>query len=150
MNILKKSRVIFYGGLCSALFAVLSPQTQAATCSYAVTNDWGSGLTAAITITNNGTSAINGWSVNWTYSANRITNLWNATLTGTNPYNAASLSWNAGIAVGQSVSFGFQVDKNGGSAEVPQVTGSVCGTVTATSTSSSAITSSKTLSLIHI
>ncbi len=141
---LQKSRAMFFGSCCSFLFAMASSQSQAASCSYSVTNDWGAGLTAAITITNNGTSTINGWSVNWSYTTNNITNLWNATLTGNNPYNATALSWNSSIAVGQSVSFGFQIDKKGGAAEIPQVTGSVCGTVVATTSAATSSSSSKT------
>lgn len=98
-----------------------------ANCSYVVTNDWGSGYTAAIRIKNNGTNAINSWSVNWNYSdATRITNSWNANFTGNNPYGATGLSWNSSIQPGQTVEFGFQGTKNNGAAQVPAVTGSVC------------------------
>lgn len=97
-------------------------------CSYVVTNDWGSGFTGAIRIRNNGTSAINGWNVSWSYSdSTRITNSWNATLSGSNPYAATGLSWNSVIQPGQTVEFGFQGTKSAGSAVVPSVTGSVCG-----------------------
>lgn len=100
---------------------------NSANCSYVVTNDWGSGYTAAIRIKNNGSNAINGWSVNWNYSdASRITNSWNANLTGSNPYGATGLSWNSSIQPGQTVEFGFQGTKNNGAAQVPAVTGSVC------------------------
>lgn len=98
-----------------------------ANCSYVVTNDWGSGYTAAISIKNNGANAINSWSVNWSYSdATRITNSWNANLSGNNPYGATGLSWNSSIQPGQTVEFGFQGTKNNGTAQVPAVTGSVC------------------------
>lgn len=98
-----------------------------ANCSYVVTNDWGSGYTAAIRITNNGTYVINGWNVSWNYGdASRITNSWNATLSGNNPYSASGLSWNSSIQPGQTVEFGFQGTKNNGAAPVPVVSGSVC------------------------
>lgn len=98
-----------------------------ANCSYLVNNDWGSGYTATIRIKNNGTTAINGWSVNWSYSdATRITNSWNANLTGSNPYAATGLSWNSSIQPGQSVEFGFQGTKNNGVAQVPTISGNVC------------------------
>jgi glucuronoarabinoxylan endo-1,4-beta-xylanase len=97
------------------------------TCSYVVTNDWGSGFTAAIRIKNNGSNVINGWSVNWNYSdATRISNSWNASLSGSNPYGATGLNWNSSIQPGQTVEFGFQGTKNNGTAQVPAVTGSVC------------------------
>ena len=98
-----------------------------ANCSYVVTNDWGSGYTASIRIKNNGTSAINGWSVSWNYNdASRITNSWNANLSGSNPYTATGLSWNSIIQPGQAAEFGFQGTKNNGAAPVPVVSGSVC------------------------
>ena len=98
-----------------------------ANCSYVVTNDWGSGYTASIRIKNNGTSAINGWSVSWNYNEpSRITNSWNANLTGSNPYTATGLSWNSIIQPGQTAEFGFQGTKNNGAAPVPVVSGSVC------------------------
>lgn len=98
-----------------------------ANCSYVVTNDWGSGYTAAIRIKNNGTSAINNWNVSWSYTdSTRVTNSWNATLTGSNPYSATGLSWNSSIQPGQTAEFGFQGTKNNGAAQIPVVTGSVC------------------------
>ena len=98
-----------------------------ANCSYVVTNDWGSGYTASIRIKNNGTSAINGWSVSWNYSdASRINNSWNANLSGSNPYTATGLSWNSIIQPGQTAEFGFQGTKNNGAAPTPVVSGSVC------------------------
>ncbi|HSC66458.1 MAG TPA: lytic polysaccharide monooxygenase [Cellvibrio sp.] len=92
-------------------------------CSYVVSNSWGTGFTGVIRVTNNGTSTTSGWTASWQYAgANRITSSWNATLTGTNPYSAASLGWNAAIAAGKTVEFGFQGNTNGGSVETPAVT----------------------------
>jgi glucuronoarabinoxylan endo-1,4-beta-xylanase len=104
-----------------------SISNTAANCSYVVTSDWGSGYTAAIRIKNNGTSAINNWNVNWSYTdSTRISNSWNANLSGTNPYSANGLSWNSSIQPGQTAEFGFQGTKNNGAAQIPAVTGSVC------------------------
>src|SRR5690606_23626709 len=61
-------------------------------CEYVVTNQWGDGFTGAIRITNNGSSPISGWNVSWSYSdGSRITNSWNANLSGSNPYSASNL-----------------------------------------------------------
>ncbi|WP_323816268.1 non-reducing end alpha-L-arabinofuranosidase family hydrolase [Cellvibrio sp. NN19] len=115
-----------------------------AACTYTIENEWGNGFVASVTIKNDSTVAVNNWSVNWTYANNRISGSWNANLSGTNPYTASNLSWNGNIAVGQSVSFGFQGEKNGGSAERPIINGSLCGSVVASSSSvrSSAASSS--------
>lgn len=104
-----------------------SISNASANCSYVVTSDWGSGYTAAIRIKNNGISAINGWNVSWNYAdTTRITNSWNANLSGSNPYSASGLSWNSSIQPGQTVEFGFQGAKNNGAAQIPAITGSVC------------------------
>ena len=104
-----------------------SISNTAGNCSYVVTNDWGSGYTAAIRIKNNGTSAINNWNLSWSYTdSTRITNSWNATLSGANPYSAIGLNWNSSIQPGQTVEFGFQGTKNNGAAQIPVMTGSVC------------------------
>lgn len=129
----------------AALFSVVlacSPwaSAQTATCKYVVTNSWGAGATASIEITNTGTTALSGWSVNWTYVNNRITSSWNATLTGVNPYNATNLSWNGALQPGQMASFGVQVNTNG-AVETPVITGAVCGG-SVSSVSSSVISSS--------
>ncbi|QEY15627.1 endoglucanase [Cellvibrio sp. KY-GH-1] len=124
--------------LGASLFAAQTSLAQTATCKYVVTNNWGSGATANVEITNKGTSAINGWSVNWVYVNNRLSGSWNATITGSNPYNAANLSWNGNIQPGQTVAFGVQVNANNGAIETPAVTGAVCGgAVSSVSTSKS-------------
>ena len=97
--------------------------TGGLSCTYVVSNSWGSGFTGAIRVTNSGTSSKSGWTATWQYSgSNRITSSWNATVTGSNPYTAAGLGWNNSIGAGQTVEFGFQGNTNGGSAEKPTVT----------------------------
>lgn len=97
-----------------------------ANCTYNIANDWGNGFTGSIKITNSGSSPISNWAINWQYSGNtRITNSWNATLSGNNPYQASGAGWNNSIAPGQSVEFGFQGTYTG-SPEIPVITGSGC------------------------
>jgi mannan endo-1,4-beta-mannosidase len=101
--------------------------TGKAQCSYVINSQWNNGFTAAIRIKNTSTSAINGWDVKWQYSdGSKVTNLWNATLSGSNPYNAKNLSWNSTIQPGQTVEFGFQGSKSAAAATIPAVTGAVC------------------------
>ncbi len=96
-------------------------------CTYVVTNQWHGGFTGAIRITNNGTGAINGWNVSWSYSdGSRVTSSWNASVTGSNPYNASNVGWNGTIQPGQTVEFGIQGTSTSNQASVPTVTGSVC------------------------
>jgi endoglucanase len=119
----------------------LSSIAPIANCKYVVNNSWGSGATASIEITNIRSTVINGWSVNWNYVNNRVTGSWNATVTGSNPYTATNLSWNANIQPGQTVSIGVQVNGNG-AIEAPIVYGSIC----TNSYSTSSVTTSRSSS----
>jgi lysophospholipase L1-like esterase len=79
-------------------------------------NDWGSGATVSVEITNNGSSAINGWALGWTFSGNqKITNMWNAGFTQNGAsVTAANQSYNSTIpANGGKVSFGFNLSYSG-------------------------------------
>ncbi|HEY0892879.1 MAG TPA: cellulase family glycosylhydrolase [Cellvibrio sp.] len=126
--------------LCTMAMGYSSAASAA--CSYNIDNEWNTGATGTIKITNSTTSTINGWSVNWQYATNRLTGSWNANVTPTNPYTATNLGWNATIPPGQTVSFGFQLNKNGGALERPTVNGSVCSGGSAASSVPSSVSSS--------
>ena len=134
----KRRRALCFAGVATGSL-LFTPNVFAA-CSYQVSNNWGAGFTAAIRITNDTSSTINGWQVNWRYQTNAVTNAWNAQLSGN--YSASNVGWNRSIAPGQSVEFGIQGVTNGGPVETPQVTGALCGT---SNTSSSASSSSSSL-----
>jgi hypothetical protein len=79
-------------------------------------NDWGSGATVNITIKNNTSTAVNGWTLAWTFSGNQtITNLWSGSYT----QNGTSVSvkdagYNASIpANGGTANFGFNISYSG-------------------------------------
>ncbi|MFC8850525.1 MULTISPECIES: cellulose binding domain-containing protein [unclassified Micromonospora] len=84
----------------------------------ATVNAWNTGLTEDITITNTGSSTINGWSLAFTLPAGQnITGGWNATYTPTSgQVSARNVSYNATIPPGGSVSIGFQANHTGNSA----------------------------------
>jgi endo-1,4-beta-xylanase len=69
------------------------------------------GFTGSVTITNTGSSAVNGWTLRFSFTAGqRVTEGWSATwvqAAGSAAVSAASLSWNASIAPGASVGIGF-------------------------------------------
>jgi len=126
--------------LLSLGLAVASHSASAA-CTYKISNEWNTGLTGEITVTNSGSSAVNGWSIGWQYNTNRLSGSWNANVSGSNPYTASNLSWNGNLQPGQSATFGFQVDKRGGSAEIPAFSGSICsGTQPTSSSAPSSVT----------
>ncbi|MFH9352242.1 glycoside hydrolase family 6 protein [Kitasatospora sp. NPDC017646] len=83
---------------------------------YAVGNDWGSGFTAGVTVTNTGTTPIKSWTVTWSWGGNQqITNSWNATAAQSgSTVTAASQSYNGALTPNASTSFGFQATYSGG------------------------------------
>lgn len=139
---------IYFG---AALVLATTAQAVSASCTYTVDSEWPNGFTASITIKNDTGAPVNNWSVNWQYNTNRMSSGWNANFSGSNPYTATNMAWNGNIAVGQSISFGLQGEKNGGSAERPTINGAVCGGTTtpvssSRSSSSAAVVSSSRIS----
>ncbi|MGC5333448.1 extracellular catalytic domain type 1 short-chain-length polyhydroxyalkanoate depolymerase [Micromonospora sp. DT62] len=90
------------------------PSPGACRVGYTV-NAWNAGLTASVTVTNTGTTTVNGWSLAFTLPAGQsITNGWNATYAPTSgAVTARNVSYNATIAPGTSVSVGFQATHTG-------------------------------------
>lgn len=115
-------------------------------CIYSVTNNWGSGFTAEIKVTNDTASIINNWSVSWQESGASVTSAWNAALSGSNPYIAASLNWNGTLAPKASASFGFQAN---GTAGTPKVNGALCGATTSSTPVSSSSSKSSTSTVVN-
>ena len=131
----------------SALTLAMTSSAWAA-CTYTVTNNWGSGFTAEIKVTNDTAQTVTNWSVSWQESSATVTSAWNATLTGANPYTATALSWNATLAPKASASFGLQ---GNGTAGTPKVNGSLCGTAVSSASSnksSTAVSTSKSSSSV--
>ncbi|HCS63824.1 MAG TPA: carbohydrate-binding protein [Cellvibrio sp.] len=123
-------------GLSLAL-STLSTQAFAA-CQYTVTGQWSNGFTGSVKITNDTATATNGWSLSWQYTGdNRISGSYDVSMSGTNPYTAKNAGWNGTIQPNQSVTFGFQGSKGAAAAEVPVLTGALCGNATSSAVSSS-------------
>ncbi|MEU0739905.1 cellulose binding domain-containing protein [Streptomyces sp. NPDC006134] len=87
-----------------------NPGTPAACKVSYATNVWTGGFTANVTVTNTGSSAVDGWKLAFTLpSGQRITNSWNATVTpASGAVTASGTGHNAQIAPGGSQTFGFQ------------------------------------------
>ncbi|MBO0799084.1 MAG: glycoside hydrolase family 9 protein, partial [Blastocatellia bacterium] len=92
-----------------------TPVTGGCGLTYRVVNQWGDGFIGEVDITNNASTAINVWTVGFTFPGNQqITNLWNGILT----QNGASVtvnnqSYNGTIPPNGSTSFGFQASFSG-------------------------------------
>src|SRR5688572_11667207 len=83
------------------MLALHSASSHAARCDYVIQSEWGNGFVAAVRITNDTSTAINGWSVSWNYTdGSRRTGSWNANISGGNPYTATGVGWNDRINPG--------------------------------------------------
>jgi len=84
--------------------------TSGVSADFAISDDWGSGFVAGVTITNNEATDVDDWTIEFDFDR-EITNLWNAVIVSRvgNRYVIRAESWNRMISRnGGSVSFGFQ------------------------------------------
>jgi endo-1,4-beta-xylanase len=107
------------GGTTPSSPRTSTPPTGGGGCQ--VTNSvsaWNNGLTDNMTIKNNGTSAINGWSLKFTLASGQtITSGWSATYSPTSgAVTATNVSYDAAIPPGGSITIGFQASHTGNSA----------------------------------
>lgn len=101
--------------------------TPTSSCVFAVTAQWQGGHNGSLKMTNRGTTEVNGWTVNMAYGdGSKITNIWNATITGSGPYVAKNVNYNAKVAPGQTVEFGFSATNGGSAPSAPVLTGTLC------------------------
>ncbi len=86
----------------------VQPAPLSAKADLTISTDWGSGFTAAVVVTNTGTTPINGWQVGFDFPY-AITNIWNASVASQsgNHFVIKDAGYNAAIAPGATVSFGF-------------------------------------------
>jgi hypothetical protein len=110
-----------------------TPTDPAPSGSCRVTNtvsSWTGGFTSNITVTNTGSSTVNGWKLGFTLpSGQTVTNAWNATISpSSGAVTATNTSSNAQIAPGASQSFGFQGTYSGSFAKPASYTlnGTTC------------------------
>ncbi|MFE9100033.1 cellulase family glycosylhydrolase [Actinomadura geliboluensis] len=125
------------GALCAAgslaaAGAVLGapPARAAVACEVAyTTNDWGTGFTAAVTITNRGAAAT-GWTLTYSYTGNqRLANGWNGRWSQSGAaVTVQNENWNGALATGASVQAGAQFTYSGSNADPTdfKVNGTAC------------------------
>ncbi|CAL9637355.1 hypothetical protein SUDANB176_06253 [Streptomyces sp. enrichment culture] len=82
------------------------------------TNDWGSGFTADLTLTNRGTDAIDGWTLTYDYAGNqKLVNGWNGSWSQSGKtVTVKNAGYNARIAAGGAVTTGAQFSYSGSNA----------------------------------
>ncbi|MFC4036292.1 glycoside hydrolase family 11 protein [Streptomyces polygonati] len=93
------------------------PPGNGSGCSATFTNssDWGAGFTGAVTVKNNGSAAINGWTVKLTFPGNQtVTNLWSGSYTQSgNTATVNNADYNGTLGAGASTAFGFNANYSG-------------------------------------
>ncbi|MEU1363398.1 cellulose binding domain-containing protein [Micromonospora zamorensis] len=111
-----------------AVWVALPAIAAGATASFVKTADWGAGWEGKYTITNGGSSTINGWSLAFDLpSGTTLGSYWDALLTSAGQrHTFTNRSWNGTIAPGASVSFGF-LASGSGSPSGCQLNGAACG-----------------------
>src|SRR3984885_9246782 len=106
--------------------------TSSCAAAYSVPTDWGSGFTANLNITDNGTAAITGWTVTYSYAGNQtLANGWNGNWTQSGKtVTVANLSYNGSLAAGASTSAGANFNYSGTNAAPTSVTCTPTGSTT--------------------
>lgn len=88
-----------------------SSTTPPSTCkvTYATQSQWATGFVARVTVHNNGTAPVSGWTVGFTFPGDqRITSLWNGTHVQTGAaVTVSNARWNQVIPPGGSTWFGM-------------------------------------------
>ncbi|CQR65412.1 cellulase family glycosylhydrolase [Streptomyces leeuwenhoekii] len=81
--------------------------------AYKVTGQWPGGFQGEIVVRNTGTSAINGWTLRWTFpDSQRVTNLWGGTAAQEGAeVTVASAPYTASIPAAGSVTLGFTASR---------------------------------------
>ncbi|GIG61990.1 endoglucanase [Longispora fulva] len=91
------------------------PDPAGCSAAYRIDNQWGTGFTATVTVTNTGAAPAAGWRVTWTWPGDqRIVNVWNAAETRTGQAESVTnAAWNGALGLGAAASFGFQASYTG-------------------------------------
>ncbi|WP_433443529.1 cellulose binding domain-containing protein [Nonomuraea sp. CA-141351] len=93
-------------------------QGGACTAAYRTVNTWSGGFQAEVTVRNNGSAPLNGWTVGMTLTAGQsVTNLWGGVATGTSgAISVRNASYNGVLAAGGTTTFGYVAGGNGATA----------------------------------
>jgi cellulose 1,4-beta-cellobiosidase len=106
--------------------------TSSCSAAYSVQSDWGSGFTASLTITDNGTAAITGWTLTYAYAGNQtLSNGWNGTWSQSGKtVTVTNASYNGSLAAGASTTAGANFNYTGTNAAPASVTCTPSGSTT--------------------
>jgi len=98
-------------------FTVPPPSNASCSVTYSLAGSWSGGFQGGVTITNNGSAAVNGWTLTWTWpsSGEEVTQMWGASYTQSGTaMSAVNASYDAAISAdGGSATFGFLASDSG-------------------------------------
>ncbi len=103
-------------------YALVGSKTSVADTDYSIEyqvySDWGSGVSAAITVTNNTDSVLEEWALEFDYDR-EIESLWNGSIESQagNHYVITNAGYNGNIYAGQAITIGFNAGEGTGSEE---------------------------------
>ena len=106
--------VLLTAGLTSGVAPTAAAADVSCTVAYAVNSEWGNGFGAALTVRNEGATAIPDWNLTWTFAdGQQITELWNGTYTQSGgAVSVRGAEWQRSINPGGTASFGFNARKS--------------------------------------
>ncbi|MEV5750015.1 lytic polysaccharide monooxygenase [Actinoallomurus sp. NPDC052308] len=90
------------------------------TATFKTTGSWSGGFQGEVTVSNPGTTALNGWTVSWMPSSGQtINSVWNGTLTLSGDMaTVRNADWNRTVNGGASTSFGFVANGSPGASMI--------------------------------
>jgi lysophospholipase L1-like esterase len=96
-----------------------TPPSGGCSAAYRVVNGWSGGFQAEVTVRNDATAALNGWTVRMTLGGGQsISNLWNGVNTGSSgAISVRNAEYNGSVPVSGTTTFGYVA--NGNSTAVP-------------------------------
>ncbi|WP_229403014.1 cellulose binding domain-containing protein [Micromonospora okii] len=118
MKLRSPRAAIFAAGIAAAVVAatLIAPSAaSAATAAFVRTANWSSGYEARFTVTNDASTSISSWNVQFDLpTGSSVSSFWDTTITTSGQrVTAVNRSWNGSLAPGASASFGFIVTGSG-------------------------------------
>lgn len=115
-------------GAVATVTAITAGPASAAVAAFSIVNNWGSGYQGNFTVTNNTTTPMTSWRVEFELpSGSSISQSWSAQRTSSgNRHTFNNESWNGSLAPGAATSFGFIVEGSGTPANCT-INGASCG-----------------------
>ncbi|MEV4375841.1 cellulose binding domain-containing protein [Streptosporangium sp. NPDC049644] len=126
--------LVALAALVLAMTVALPAQAASPTAVFTKVSDWGTGFEGKYTITNGGTTTINGWSVAFDLpSGANIGAFWDASLSRSGQrFTFTNVGWNGTLAPGATASFGFNGSPGGITPSNCTLNGAACGGDTGT------------------